>query len=250
MNILIAEDEPLAAERLALLVQQCIPNVTVLATTDSVSETVETLKNTTPDLLFLDIQLADGKSFRILEETKSTLPVIFTTAYDEYAIQAFQYHSIDYLLKPVNKEKLSKALQKFSSLKQGVGTSEIAELKKTLETLGKKYKQRFLVKTGTKLVFIDTTEIALFYADGKTVYLLPVKENKIYIADYTLEQLEEQLPPDLFFRTSRKHIVCLKAIAEVKGTNANLEIRTKEPQAQTLVVSRDRATAFKQWLDQ
>ncbi|MCZ8353646.1 MAG: LytTR family DNA-binding domain-containing protein [Cyclobacteriaceae bacterium] len=250
MNILIAEDEPLAAERLSQLVQQCLPEAKLVAITDSVSDTIDAMQNSMPDLLLLDIQLADGKSFRVLEETKTELPVIFTTAYDEYAIQAFQYHSIDYLLKPINKEKLSQALDKYRRLGKSQSNNEIGLLKKTLESFNKKYKQRFLVKMGQRLVFIETEKIANFYADGKTVYLIPFQENKKYIADYTLEELEQQLPPDLFFRINRKHIINIKSITEVKGNNANLEIKTANPVVQTLVVSRDRATAFKQWLDQ
>ncbi|MCZ8216804.1 MAG: response regulator, partial [Cyclobacteriaceae bacterium] len=147
MKILIAEDEPLASERLVRLLQGCAPEAIVMAQTDSVSETVLFLKaGHAPDLLLLDIQLADGKSFSILEQTNTDIPIIFTTAYDEYALKAFKYHSVDYLLKPIQQNELKAALDKFKRTKdlKNSLTPDIAALKKTLEEFNKKYKQRFV----------------------------------------------------------------------------------------------------------
>lgn len=253
MNILIAEDEPLAAERLTNMLHACDATIKVIAQTDSVQETIQLLANPPEpiDLLLLDIQLADGKSFRILEESKTNIPTIFTTAFDQYAIQAFKFHSIDYLLKPIQKGDLINALEKFKKLndKTVPVKEEIAQLRFSIEQLSKQYKQRFLVKAGTKLLFIDAIDAAYFFADGKTVYLQSLKDGRKHIVDNTLDQLEGMLDPDNFFRISRKFIVNLKSIIEIRGTNANLEMKLASTTSHELIVSRERATAFKQWLN-
>ncbi len=253
MKILIAEDEPLASERLIRLLGACVDDFTVFAQTDSISETVSFLKeNNKPDLLLLDIQLADGKSFSILEQTKTDIPVIFTTAYDEYALKAFKFHSVDYLLKPIQQSELKAAIEKFKRTKDTSTNNsvDIHLLKATIDKLGKKYKQRFVAKAGNKLVFLESSEAALFYADGKTVYVIAKGDGKKLLLDATLDELEHLLDPLLFFRISRKFIVAASAITEVKGTVSNMEVKLSVNTGMELSVSRERAAQFKQWLDQ
>lgn len=253
MKILIAEDEPLASERLVRLLNLCDDNFTIMAQTDTVSETVSFLREgNQPDLLLLDIQLADGKSFSILEQTKTDIPVIFTTAFDEYALKAFKFHSIDYLLKPIQQNELKAAIEKLKRTKESNtgGVVDISLLKKTLEGLNKKFKHRFVAKAGNKLVFIESTEAALFYADGKMVYVVSKGDGKKLLLDFTLDEIESLLDPLLFFRISRKYIVAAGSISEVKGTIANMEVKLLVNVGLALTVSRERATLFKQWLDQ
>jgi DNA-binding LytR/AlgR family response regulator len=253
MKILIAEDEPLASERLVRLLKGCAPEAVVMAQTDSVSETVSFLKaGNIPDLLLLDIQLADGKSFSILEQTNTDIPIIFTTAYDEYALKAFKYHSVDYLLKPIQQNELKAALDKFKRTKdlKNSLTPDIAALKKTLEEFNKKYKQRFVAKAGNKLIFIEAADVAFFYADGKTVYAIAKPNGKKLLLDSTLDELENFLDPLLFFRISRKFIVAASSITEARGNISNMEVKLSVVTDLELTVSRERATSFKQWLDQ
>jgi DNA-binding LytR/AlgR family response regulator len=253
MTIVIAEDEPLAAERLQALVKQTEPNAIVVAMLDSVEETVNYLQtNPAPDLLLLDIQLADGKSFRVLEQTKTTIPVIFTTAFDQYAIQAFKFHSIDYLLKPIQQHELEAAFGKLKKLHQAqtLSLQHVAALRQSFEEFSRRYKQRFVAKTGNKLVFVDIQDVAYFFADGKTVYVVSAKDGKKHIIDHSLEELENLVDPTQFFRISRKFVVKLTSISEIKGTHANMEVKLTTPANQTLSVSRERATEFKRWLNQ
>ncbi len=254
MNILIAEDEPLAAERLAALVKQCNAAATIIAQTDTVSDTIDCIKKELIkiDLLLLDIQLADGKSFRVLEQTKTTIPIIFTTAFDQYAIQAFKFHSIDYLLKPIQQHELQAAFDKLKKMQQPqtVSMQHVAALQKSFEEFSRRYKQRFVAKTGNKLIFIETQDIAYFFADGKTVYAVSTKDGKKHIIDHSLEELENLVGPAQFFRISRKCVVKLTSIAEIRGTHANMEVKLTSPVDQSLTVSRERTTEFKRWLNQ
>lgn len=254
MNILIAEDEPLAAERLAALVKRCDADASIVAQTDTVSETIDYLTQGSVkiDLLLLDIQLADGKSFRVLEQTKTTIPIIFTTAFDQYAIQAFKFHSIDYLLKPIQQHELEAAFGKLKKLHQAqtLSMQHVVALRQSFEEFSKRYKQRFVVKTGKKLLFIETHDVAYFFADGKTVYVVSAKDGKKHIIDHSLEELENIIESSQFFRISRKCVVKLTSIAEIRGTHANMEVRLTSPVDQTLSVSRERTTDFKRWLNQ
>ncbi len=253
MKILIAEDEPLASERLVRLLHLCADDFTILAQTDSVSETVSLLNNgNQPDLLLLDIQLADGKSFSILEQTKTEIPVIFTTAFDEYALKAFKFHSIDYLLKPIQQNELKAALEKFNKTKKSESATsiDIVSLKRTLDELNKKYKHRFVAKAGNKLLFIEAPEVAFFYAEGKMVYAVAKADGKKLLLDATLDEIENLLDPLLFFRISRKFIVAASTITEVKGNVSNMEVKPSVATDLELTVSRERAAQFKLWLDQ
>jgi DNA-binding LytR/AlgR family response regulator len=179
-------------------------------------------------------------------------PIIFTTAYDQYAIQAFKHLSIDYLLKPIQKQDLQRALDKFKILSKPhtLGTDEVRMLNELLRKNSRSFRERFLIKAGNKLQFKQVSEAAYFYADGKATYLVSKKENRKYLIDHTLEDLESSLDPDQFFRISRKFIVHIESIAEVKGLiSSRLEIKLNLPCDQDLSVSREKAKSFKNWLD-
>jgi DNA-binding LytR/AlgR family response regulator len=253
MNVVIAEDEPLAADRLIDLMKACDPAINVLYHADSVDELLTFFRSgKKADLLMLDIQLADGKSFELFDKIVIDTPVIFTTAYDQYAIQAFKHHSIDYLLKPVKKNELQFALTKFNrfATNQHLQPETIDALKDLLNTASKKFKERFIIKSGSKLHFKQAEDVAYFFADGKESYLVTKSENRKHIIDHTLEELEALLDPSMFFRISRKFIVNINGITEVKGQIARgLELKLNQPCEHDLSISRDRAQEFKNWLD-
>ncbi len=252
MRVLIAEDEPLAAERLIGLLKECDPSLVVMDHVDSVEDLVRILAAPNSiDLLLLDIQLADGKSFEAFDKTQIDKPIIFTTAYDEYAIQAFKHYSIDYLLKPVKKSELQIALDKFRRVTvKSFQPEEMALLKEVLKQSNTTYKERFLLKAGNKLQFKLASEVAYFFADGKVAYLITKKDNRKFMIDQTLEELENLLDPVSFFRISRKFIVSIDAIAEVKGLiSSRMELKLNQACEHDLTISRERVHAFKNWLD-
>lgn len=255
MNVLIAEDEGLAAERLQTLIMEFEPSATIVNCFDSVEDVVNCLRRrTVVDLLFLDIQLADGKSFEIFDHVTVDVPIIFTTAYDQYALKAFQYFSIDYLLKPVQPDELKNALTKFKRFNHpppALSPSELQGLKKLIQQASKNYRERFIIKTGNKLQYKSAGDVAYFFAEGKAAYLVTKKDNRKYIVDHTLEDLESSLNPAHFFRISRKHIVSIDSIAEVKGLiSGRLELKLIQPADQAFSVSRERVSTFKSWLNQ
>ncbi|HMP98385.1 MAG TPA: LytTR family DNA-binding domain-containing protein [Cyclobacteriaceae bacterium] len=255
MNVLIVEDEVLAAERLEELIKKVDPNVDVLAQLDTVKDTVAYLENNPPpDLIFLDIQLADGKSFEVFEQVNCQVPVIFTTAYNNYSIKAFKHNSVDYLLKPIKWDELQYAMQKFNKLwisKQKT-VFDYKALANAFADMQQRYKKRLLVKYGSRLVFQNVDEIACFYAEGKTVYMIAGQGGKKFLIDYSLDELEStQLNPEKFFRISRKHIVRDEAITEIRTFAGNrLALKLNVPSEQELVVSREKVQAFKSWLNQ
>lgn len=251
MNVLLAEDEVLAAERLTAMLKDCEPNVHITERLDSVEEIVDFFKSgKSVDLLLLDIQLADGKSFEAFNQVNIDHPIIFTTAYDQYAIQAFQHFSIDYLLKPIRKTELSRAIEKYKKLSLQKPQFPLEELTALLKKKESGFKERFLIRAGNKLQFKATQDVAFFYADGKVVFLVTKGEGKKYIIDHTLEDLEASLDPSDFFRVSRKHIVNIACISEVSGIgNARLDIKLSQKTEQQLTVSRNRIQSFKNWLN-
>lgn len=246
MKVVIVEDEPLATERLCTLLKQYDNTVEITACLESIEETVQYLKQYShPDLLLLDIHLADGHSFEIFKQVNCNLPVIFTTAYDQYALEAFKIFSIDYILKPVTQEALAAALNKLRSLPQGFST-DIRKLTPAIEE--SRFKKRFLGKVGQRLFFIKTENIAFFQADNKIVYLMD-KEGNRYVVDYTIEQLSSMLEPEEFFRLNRSFIVSIQAIQQVKPWyNSRLKLSvTGQSSNEDMVVSRDRVADFKLW---
>jgi DNA-binding LytR/AlgR family response regulator len=253
MNVLIVEDEALAAERLIDLLRKTGEPLQVEDTLESIDETVSYFSlHRKPDILFLDIELADGKSFEIFNRITIDVPIIFTTAYDQYALQAFKHFSIDYLLKPVQLADLKQALSKCQRLfsNQEATSRQLDQIKEWLHWQKPKPKERLLIKSGNKLHYKPSEDVAYFFADGKEVYIYTRNENKKFLIDYTLEQLESQLDNHRFFRISRKAIVNADAIAEVKGLiSTRLEVKLNQPCEHDLTISRDRSAGFKAWLD-
>lgn len=251
MNFLIVEDEILSAERLAAMIGRIVPDSVHLKTCDSVKAALKWLKNNAaPDLAFFDIQLADGLSFEIFDRTKVVFPVIFTTAFDEYAIQAFKVNSIDYLLKPVDENELSKALEKFN---KGFFHSsfrlEYESLIRTLNLPGNTYKNRFLIKVGDHLRMIPVDEIAYFFSREKYTYIHSLKDRD-YGLDFSLEQVATFINPEDFFRVNRSHIVSLKAIDDILVySGSRLKLRLNVKIDEDIFVSREKVSEFKSWLD-
>jgi DNA-binding LytR/AlgR family response regulator len=252
MNVLIIEDEPLAAQRLETLIVEILGNARVVDKIDSVKKSVQWLKkNPTPDLILMDIQLADGLSFQIFEQCEVKAPVIFTTAYDEYALKAFKVNSIDYILKPVDKTELANALRKLESLKNIQPSQEVfmQSISQAMTMLTKKYKERFVIKVGEHLKTVDVKNILYFYSQEKTTFC-HTTDNRNHILDFTLEQLEALVNPVDFFRVNRKYLVRGESIQDIISyTNSRLRLVLKDSQDNDVIVARERVQEFRQWLD-
>lgn len=254
MNILIIEDEPFARTELIRLLRESGRNFQILGQIDTVEDSVNWLKtHPLPDLIFLDIQLADGLSFEIFRQVKVATPIIFTTAFDEYAIKAFQLNSIDYLLKPIRPEALNNALDKLESLKESFSQaktlSDPAILASLLKLAGKEYKSRILLKVGDQISSADLKEVAYFYAEDDVVFAM-LEENSRYIVDYTINQLQAELDPKEFFRLTRGCIARITAIRKVsKYFNSRLAVALDPPLEEKILVSRVNVPEFLKWLD-
>jgi DNA-binding LytR/AlgR family response regulator len=252
MKVLIIEDEPLAAERLASLVVTLQSGIEISTTLDSVKRSVEWLsKNTDVDLIFMDIQLADGLSFEIFEKVEVKAPVIFTTAYNEYALKAFKVNSIDYILKPVDKDELAAAFKKYQNL-TGQNTEPakmMASIDFAMQMLTKKYKERFVIKVGEHLKSVEVKEILFFFSLEKTTFA-QTKDGRKHILDFTLDQLEGLLNPEEFFKINRKYIVSVASIQDmISHTNSRLKLLLKTSDDTDVIVARERVQEFKDWLD-
>lgn len=250
MNILIIEDEAPALNRIKKMVMEVEPNSVIIGTADSIESAVTLFsKNHNIDLALMDIELADGQSFEIFNRVSITCPVIFTTAYDEFALKAFKVNSIDYLLKPIDKDELKKAFEKFKNFNQKNSFDE--RLKNLLQNLQEekvKYKNRFLVKLGQKLISISDDEIAYFYSQDKLCFVLTKSSNK-YVVDYTLEELAKILQPEKFFHLNRKTIASISGISDVHTYfNGKLKVELLPKFEEETLVSREKATEFKEWL--
>lgn len=252
MNVLIIEDEPLAAQRLETLIVDIIDHARVVSKIDSVKKSVQWLqKNAAPDLILMDIQLADGLSFQVFEQCEVKSPVIFTTAYDEYALKAFKVNSIDYILKPVDKTELANALRKLESLKSIQPTQEVLmqSISQAMSMLTKKYKERFVIKVGEHLKTVDVKNILYFYSQEKTTFC-HTTDNRNHILDFTLEQLEGQVDSAEYFRVNRKYLVRGDSIQDIiTYTNSRLRLVLKDSQDNDVIVARERVQDFRLWLD-
>ena len=227
--------------------------VTVIHTLHSVAEAVEWFQNNVhPKLIFLDIQLSDGLSFEIFDAVSIKSSIIFTTAYDEYALQAFKLNSIDYLLKPIDEEELVQAVNKYRELQPSVKELQMSfdDIRKMLTNpVEREYKKRFTTKIGQHLKMIAVDEIECFYSENKGTYAF-TEEGRNYLLDTTLEQLEDELSPEKFFRINRKFIICIDAIADIISyTNSRLQLKLKNYDEDEVIVARERVKDFKLWLE-
>ena len=251
MKVIIIEDEKPSARRL----QRMLKTLDILVETllHSVEESIDWFQNNShPDLIFLDIQLSDGLSFEIFETIAIKSAVIFTTAYDEYALQAFKLNSIDYLLKPIDDDDLETAVQKYqerTAPKQGV-TLDFTDIKKLLvNPIDRVYKKRFSIKVGQHLKLINIEDIECFYSENKGTYA-HTTTGRNYLLDSTLDQLEKELEPQTFFRINRKFFVNINAIKDMLSyTNSRLQIKLNNYNAEEVIVARERVKDFKNWLE-
>ena len=250
MKVVIIEDEKLSAEHLTVLLQKIDSYIVVVESFDTISASVTAFKEgLNADLIFMDIHLADGNSFEIFNQIELEIPVIFTTAFDNYAIQAFKQNSVDYLLKPIALADLQFALDKFKKQQQFGNKDLISSIAMAYQQINKEYKTRFLVKLGQTIDSIPTEEIHHFETKESLSFLVTNKGNR-YLIDYTLDQLESMLQPKNFFRINRKIILHIQSIEKVTTYfNSRLSITTKFLDSDAKIVSRDRVNDFKKWLD-
>jgi len=249
MNCVIIEDEKVAAERLSGLIKKYDQSIEILKIIQSVKKSVKWLNtNQAPDLIFMDIQLADGLSFEIFEQTIVKTPVIFTTAYDEYALKAFKVNSIDYLLKPIDKGELKNAIDKF---KESNTPKEISVqvFDNILHSLSKNYKNKFVIKVGEHIKVFTTDNVQCFYSMEKYSFLQN-NSGRDYAICHSLDQLEDLLDPAIFFRINRNYIVSFSAISDIISySNSRLLVKLNSNESKDLIVSREKVQDFKKWLE-
>jgi DNA-binding LytR/AlgR family response regulator len=246
MKVVIIEDESLAAEKLQHHLHRIDPKIEILQVLESVEDSVNWFsQNAAPDLVFMDIQLDDGISFEIFDSIKLEVPVIFTTAYDEYAIRAFKVNSIDYLLKPIDQDSLAAAIKKFQKLHTELpGFGE--KISRVFEQLSVKYKSRFFVKVGVRFHSIQVENICCFFVEERCTFLT-TKEGKTNDLDYSLDQLQNLVDPNQFFRINRNYLVNINCIEDIISYSTNrLKLKIGKTEQ---IVSRDKVGEFKQWMD-
>jgi two-component system LytT family response regulator len=256
MKVLIIEDEALAVKQLLHMLRNYDPSVEIVGTLDSVEASVAWFRaHPPPDLLLADIELVDGQSFRIFEQVPVQCPVIFTTAYDEYALRAFQVHSVDYLLKPIQEEVLHKSLRKLGEMKQLYGKGDAGIDLKALGALLRgglppagTYRDRFLLKQGARLIPVEVREVAYFFTRDRLTFA-KTWDGRSLAMDYTLDELEQLLDPKLFYRVNRQFILCPKAVEKIHlHFNYRLKVDLKPAAEEEVFISRDKATEFRAWM--
>lgn len=255
MKVLIVEDEQLAVEKLGRAIAVVDATIEVVGHTDGIESTVQWLRtNPAPDLIFLDIELSDGQCFKIFEQVVVNSVVIFTTSYEDYAVQAFKVNSIDYLLKPIKQEDVRRSLEKYKLLKNQFG--QIQTLAPNIERLIKdiqqqitpEYRHRFLVKQGQRMILVEVDEIAYFYSES-SVSFFKTKANARFSLEYTLDQLESLLDPKVFFRANRSFILPARAVEAIYPYfNGRLKVELKPASEGEVIISREKASEFKNWL--
>lgn len=254
IKVLIFEDEKYAADQIVDLLLQYDSEIEILDVIDTVESGVKWFKNnTSPDLILMDIQLADGISFEIFDYIKVNAPIIFTTAYDEYAIKAFKVNSIDYILKPIDFDELSNALDKFKSLNFDAKTESLEKLQTQIDNLveaaPKQYRQRFLIQAADKLHIVNTSDILFFFIEENSVFLTNVN-GQSYSLEYTLDKVYKLINPEEFFRINRKYIIHLKSIQKMNSySQYRIRIQLKNCKDDNIIVSRERVKDFKYWLE-
>lgn len=249
MNAVIIEDEDIASRRLKNLLEELVPECTILEQISSVESGHKWFnENELPDLIFLDIQLNDGYGFDIIDKLDRHPPIIFTTAYNEYAIRGFKYNGLDYLLKPIDKNELKKSLEKYTNTTDNQ-KSKYSDIEAIRHLFKKEYKRRFMVKIGNQFNSLNVRDIAYFKADEGVIFLY-ANSGKKYPVKYTIDQLEEILDPIDFFRINRKYLISVDTVQEINTYfNSRLLIKLNPAQDEQIIVSRERATKFKEWLD-
>ncbi|MFH0841644.1 MAG: LytTR family DNA-binding domain-containing protein [Bacteroidota bacterium] len=248
MNVLIIEDEKIASGRLTEMLKQIDISISVTAVTGTVRDSIAWLKENSADLIFCDIQLSDGLSFDIFEKTEVNTPIIFTTAYDKYAIDAFRVNSIDYLLKPFDIEKLKQSLRRYENL---VKTREIniESLLKSFIKKEDKYRKRFVITIGPKVKIINTEDIAYFFARDKGIFIQTTSGRSMAV-DHSLDALEKMMDPELFFRVNRKYLVHINAIDNIHIlSKSRIRIILTPPAGEDIIISFERSRNFKNWLN-
>ncbi len=249
MKCLIIEDEVYAAKHLQNLIANATPTAVILDVVDSVEEAVKWLSShNEPDLIFLDVQLADGLSFQIFKKIKIEAPVIFTTAHDDYALEAFSLNSIDYLLKPIDKDAFARAIHKFENHFHNAKSINWESMIQLMNSTKKDYKKRFLIKQGSAFSYLPIEDIKLFFSEDGVSFAF-TKENKKHLLDDSLETLKGLLDPDRFFKISRKCIVSIDDIETIHPyLNNRLKVKMKNSNIDDLIISREKVKAFKKWL--
>jgi DNA-binding LytR/AlgR family response regulator len=255
IKVLIVEDEPLAQSELKRLLKASGHDIQVLDCIDSVEDAVEWInENKAPDLMFFDIQLSDGLSFEILKQVSISSPIIFTTAFDEYAIRAFKVNSIDYLLKPVKQQELNAALAKYVNMRSSASSSpedklQLSQIEKLFELSKPRYKTRFITRIGDIIKHIDIEEVAYFKAEDNEVLLI-TNQGKQFFINHTLDQLGDLVDPTNFFRINRTYLVYLKAIGKIsKYFNSRLILELKPTTEEPVLISRVKVPQFLNWMD-
>jgi len=247
MKVILVEDEKHARDNLEHLLLAIAPEIEILAKLESVKRTVEWLQNNQADLIFLDIHLADDLSFKIFEQIKVTTPVIFTTAYDKYALKAFKVNSIDYLLKPIDEEELAASIEKFKATQATV--VDYSQLQTMMTQPQKSYQKRFLVTRRDKIKSLTVDQIAFFEGEDRYVYLINRDGNR-FIVDYKLSDLEEILDPAIFFRLNRSFIAHFDAIDTISSVSkSRLKVDLQPKAKRDIIVSSANTKHFKAWLN-
>jgi two-component system, LytTR family, response regulator LytT len=249
LKVVIVEDESIAAKNLQKLVLKIEADFEIVALLASIKQAVDWFSLNKADLVFMDIQLSDGLSFKIFDQVSIKSPVIFTTAYDQYAIKAFKTNGIDYLLKPIDEEELKASITKYKNLTRqspdySVLKNLLAGLKSNID-----YKQRFIVQAGTKIRSIPINDIGYFYFNDKSVYITTV-ENRQYPTEYSLDKLEELVDPDIFFRINRRMLISFKSISKISTlSKSRIELELNPPYEEEVLVSFNKTPSFRDWLD-
>lgn len=249
IKAVIIEDEHLAAKRLSRLLHKLEPEIEILKIIDSVKNAVEWLGKNEPDLIFLDIHLADGNSFSIFDQVEVKAPIIFSTAYDQYAIKAFKLNSIDYLLKPIDKDELKQSLEKFKSVRNAAPKIDFEALMASMQEPKTTYQKRFMITSGEKIKSITIDEVAYFYGQQKFVFLI-TQDNRRHIIDYTLGKLENLLDPEKFYRINRQFIISFEAISNmVAYSKSRVKVDLEPTSDIEAIVSIEKTKRFKEWLN-
>lgn len=249
MKVLIVEDETIAANKLERQLLQLDATISIENKIESVASTVKWLTENQVDLIFLDIHLSDGLSFGIFDDIEVKVPVIFTTAYDQYAIQAFKVNSVDYLLKPINKYDLERSLDKFKDYHSNEPAVDYKELMQAMKSDSLQYQKRFMVMVGERIMSISIDDVAYFFAEGKYVFIVD-KAGERYLVDFTLDKLVEVLDPSIYFRVNRQVIIRIDAIKQMHSWfKRRVKIDLDPEFDKEVIVSSERVKDFKKWLN-